>query len=101
MRMTKTLMDRILRESDLVAIISEWAPVVRSGRCHRGECPLCESENEVLEVHCTEIAFFYCSACRKEGDVLDWMILMHNLTRSEAAAELARRLGLAGVRQAA
>lgn len=92
MRVTKRFIDRVRRETDLVALIRENVSLVRCGRVLRAACPFCESDSDLeeLEVHPSE-GFFWAACCNREGDAFTWVMMNHNMTLDEAAPFCAAR----------
>lgn len=78
----------------LAAVVPLWelakadgARVTPRSLGSRLPCPLCQSEEPVLQVGTMR---FSCTACGKRGDAVDWMMAARGATLGVAAAELGR-----------
>jgi len=95
MRITSKFVERVRKDSDIVAMITETVPLARCGGIHRAACPFCDSdsESEDFEVH-TGASFFYAPCCNLEGDVFTWLMLNHRISFEEAVVFCASRFDI-------
>lgn len=86
----------------LSRVIGAHVPLVRCGATYLGPCPFEEDEAETFHVD-PLAAVFYCSGCRCEGDLTDWLIRFDRCSGEEAtraAAELMKTAAARAVRAA-
>jgi len=91
MKTGKRQLEQLRRQADLLSIVCETVPAVCAGPVHRGPCPFEEVEAETFEIHAEE-GLFYCSDCRREGDVLDWVMELHGASIEEAVQIVSQRI---------
>jgi DNA primase len=86
-------LDRIRRETDLVALISESLKLVRRGRSFVGLCPFHKEKSPSFHVN-PERGFYHCFGCHASGDALKFVQENEGLEFIEAVKRLAERAGI-------
>lgn len=91
------LTDEKLREIrdgvDLVALISEYVPLRRSGARFVGLCPFHQEKTPSFGVSRGK-SFYYCFGCQASGDAISFLRHVEGLSFMEAVEKLAERLGI-------
>src|SRR6188474_2173674 len=83
-------LDRIRRETDLVALISESLKLVRRGRSFVGLCPFHKEKSPSFHVN-PERGFYHCFGCHASGDAIKFVQENEGLEFIEAVRSLAER----------
>ncbi len=86
-------LDRIRRETDLVALIGESIKLVRRGRSFVGLCPFHKEKTGSFHVN-PERGFYHCFGCHASGDALKFVQETEGLDFTEAVRRLAERAGI-------
>jgi DNA primase len=86
-------LDRIRRETDLVALISESLKLVRRGRSFVGLCPFHKEKSPSFHVN-PERGFYHCFGCHASGDALKFVQENEGLEFIESVKRLAERAGI-------
>jgi DNA primase len=86
-------LDRIRRETDLVALIGESLKLVRRGRSFVGLCPFHKEKSPSFHVN-PERGFYHCFGCHASGDALKFVQETEGLDFMEAVRRLAERAGI-------
>jgi DNA primase len=85
---------REIRESvDLVALISEYVPLRRSGARFVGLCPFHQEKSPSFGVSRGK-SFYYCFGCQASGDAITFVRHVEGLGFMEAVEKLAERSGI-------
>ena len=79
--------------TDIVAVISGYVQLKRSGRSMMGLCPFHNERSPSFSVS-RENGFFYCFGCGAGGDAITFIRRIENLDYVEAIKLLAQRAGL-------
>jgi DNA primase len=87
------LVREIKEKNDIVAVISEYTTLKRSGRGMLGLCPFHSEKTPSFNVN-PDKQFFYCFGCGKGGDVISFIMKAENLDFIGAAKRLAGRAGV-------
>ncbi len=83
-----------IRESvDLVALISEYAPLRRQGARFVGLCPFHTEKSPSFGVG-RGLNFYYCFGCQASGDAISFLRHVEGLSFMEALEKLAERAGI-------
>lgn len=85
--------EEIRRRIDIVAYISRYVPLQRSGRRYRARCPFHEERHPSFYVDPAS-GLWKCFGCGAAGDIFTFVQRVHNLTFPEAAEQLAREAGV-------
>jgi DNA primase len=93
MRYNETLLDEILRRTDLVQLVGKRVKLERKGRVFWGLCPFHKEKSPSFKVE-NERRTFHCFGCGAGGDAFKWLRETEGLNFPEAVKQLA---DLAGV----
>jgi DNA primase len=86
-------LDRIRRETDLVALIGESLKLTKRGRSFVGLCPFHKEKSPSFHVN-PERGFYHCFGCHESGDALKFVQKLEGLDFIEAVRRLAERTGI-------
>ena len=89
----------IRERNDIVAVISEYVQLRRTGRSWKGLCPFHQEKTPSFNVN-QEEQFYYCFGCGAGGNVINFIMAIENLPFVEAVERLAERVGIPVVRGA-
>ncbi|MFO7181551.1 MAG: DNA primase [Pseudomonadota bacterium] len=92
-------LDRIRRETDIVALIGESLKLSKRGRSHVGLCPFHKEKTPSFHVN-AERGFYHCFGCHESGDAIKFLQKLEGLDFVEAVRRLAERAGIEIVEQA-
>jgi DNA primase len=88
-----TTVAEIRDRTDIVAIVSEYVQLRRSGTNHQGLCPFHQEKSPSFTVSAAK-QFFYCFGCQKSGDVFRFVMDLTGRSFVDVAQELAARAGV-------
>lgn len=88
------ILDEIRDRVDIVDVIADYVPLRRSGKNFVGLCPFHRERTPSFTV-APDKQMFYCFGCQTGGDVFAFLMKREGWSFPEAAAELARRAGVA------
>src|SRR5690606_3654483 len=86
-------LDRIRRETDIVALIGESLKLSKRGRSHVGLCPFHKEKTPSFHVN-AERGFYHCFGCHESGDAIKFLQKLEGLDFVEAVRRLAERAGI-------
>jgi DNA primase len=86
-------LDRIRRETDLVALIGESLKLSKRGRSFVGLCPFHKEKSPSFHVN-PERGFYHCFGCHESGDAIKFVQKLEGLDFIEAVKRLAERTGI-------
>ena len=86
-------LDRIRRETDLVALIGESLKLQKRGRSYVGLCPFHKEKSPSFHVN-PERGFYHCFGCHESGDAIKFVQHVEGLEFTEAVQRLAERTGI-------
>ena len=86
-------LDRIRRETDLVALIGESLKLLKRGRSFVGLCPFHKEKSPSFHVN-PERGFYHCFGCHESGDAIKFVQKLEGLDFIEAVRRLADRSGI-------
>ena len=89
----KEKLEEIRNRADIVAIISEYVTLKKSGKNYRALCPFHAEKTPSFNVNADK-QVFYCFGCQKGGDVITFLKEVNNITFVEAVKQLAERYGI-------
>jgi len=94
--MANTRMDvRAIKEKiDIVAVISRYVSLVKSGSGYKGRCPFHKDDTPSFVVS-PEKGLWHCFGCGEGGDVIGFLMKIENLSFIDAARQLAAEAGVA------
>lgn len=84
---TDAEIDRIRRETDIVALVGSSVKLARKGRLFWGLCPFHKEKSPSFKVD-NERRRYHCFGCGAGGDALDWLQKTRNLTFAEALNQI-------------
>lgn len=93
MKIPQDIIERIVREADIVEIVSEAVPLKRAGTNYKGLCPFHGEKSPSFTVT-PHKHIFYCFGCHVGGDVISFVREHEKLDFLEAVQKLAKRLGI-------
>src|SRR3989344_9432819 len=85
---------RIREKTDLIALISEFIPLKKTGRNFKANCPF-HNEQTPSFVVSPERQIWHCFGCGKGGDAFTFLMEYENLEFIEALRILAKKAGVA------
>jgi DNA primase len=85
--------EQIRARTDLVALVSAYVSLKKSGRRYVGLCPFHRERTPSFTVD-RERGLFYCFGCGAGGDVFDFVMRMENVSFLEAVRLLGRAAGI-------
>jgi DNA primase len=85
--------DRIRRETDLVALIGESLKLQKRGRSFVGLCPFHKEKSPSFHVN-AERGFYHCFGCHESGDAIKFVQNLEGLDFIEAVRRVAERAGI-------
>lgn len=85
--------DAIKERIDLVALISEYLPLKRTGANFKARCPFHEEDTPSFIVSPSR-QMFHCFGCSKSGDCFTWLMEREGMSFPEALRVLAQRAGI-------
>ncbi len=84
---------RVRDETDLVAVISQYVALKRSGRRWVGLCPFHGEKTPSFSVN-AELGFYHCFGCQRSGDAITFIREIEGFDFPEAIEWLAGRAGI-------
>ena len=87
------LLSRVLKESNLFHIISNYTYLRRKGELYVGRCPFHDDKGESLTVN-DEEKKFYCSSCHAGGSIFKFIAMSRGCTLREAVKLQAKNVGV-------
>src|SRR4051812_28883091 len=96
--MAVDVVQEIKLRTDLVELVSQYVPLKKSGRAHKGLCPFHGEKTPSFQVD-GERGFYKCFGCNRGGDCFSFLQEKEGLSFNEAGERLARRLGLEWTRR--
>jgi DNA primase len=85
--------DEVRGAADLVALVSSYLPLQRSGRRLKGLCPFHQEKTPSFYVDEAK-QLFYCFGCGKGGDSFKFLMLLEKVDFSEAVRLLGEKHGI-------
>ncbi len=92
-RLKQELFEQIKEHNDIVAVISEYVSLRKSGRSLVGLCPFHGEKTPSFNVN-QEKQLFYCFGCGVGGNVFNFIMKLENIDFIAAAKVLAERAGI-------
>lgn len=84
---------RVREATDLVQLMSEYAPVRRAGADFVCCCPFHQERTPSMHIYVAD-QHYYCFGCKAHGDVFSLVMAKENLGFADAVELLARRAGI-------
>jgi len=85
--------EKVLKEIDIVEIISEYLPLNRQGNSYSTRCPFHPDDTPSLFVSPSR-GIWKCFGCGKGGDAIKFVAEIENISYGEALRKLASRVGI-------
>ena len=92
-RIPRSFIDDLLSRVDIVEVIDEYVPLVRSGRDFKACCPFHAEKTPSFTVS-RKKQFYHCFGCQANGNAVSFLMEYARLEFVEAVEELAHRAGL-------
>ena len=89
----ESILEQILSRVDIVAVISEYLPLKRSGRNFKASCPFHHEKTASFMVS-AEKQIFHCFGCGAGGNAFKFLMQYDRLEFPEAVEKLARKAGV-------
>jgi len=89
----KEIIDKVQNETDIVALVSEFLTLERTGKNFKGLCPFHDDSNPSFSVS-PEKNIAMCMSCGEGGRPIKFYRTIKNITFNQAVKELAERLGV-------
>src|SRR3989344_2137948 len=90
----ESTIEEIKKKIDIVAFISSFIPVKKSGRNYKGLCPFHQEKSPSFVVSPDRQIWHCFGACQEGGDVIKFLMKWENITFIEALRELAEKAGV-------
>lgn len=85
--------EEIKRQTDIVALISQYVTLKKVGKNYRALCPFHAEKNPSFYVN-PEKKIFYCFGCNKGGSAINFLMEYEKLDFPDAVRRLAKNLGI-------
>ncbi|KMT21664.1 DNA primase [Clostridium cylindrosporum] len=92
-RIPDELVDKIIHESDIVEVISEYVSLKSSGKNFMGVCPFHSDKGPSLSVS-REKQLYHCFGCGASGNVLGFIMRIKNIEFIDALRFLGEKIGV-------
>lgn len=92
-RIPEDIVQRIKDDSDIVAVISEYVSLKKSGKDLKGLCPFHQEKTPSFYVVPSK-QFYHCFGCGKGGNVVNFIMEYERLEYPEALRHLAQKAGI-------
>ena len=92
-RIDEETISRIRRKHPIKEIVERYVPLTKKGEDYWGLCPFHNDNNASMSVS-TRLDMFQCFACKKAGNVFNFISLIEHITYGEAIYKLAEEDGL-------
>ena len=92
-RYSEEILDEIRNRIDIVALISEYVPLKKSGKGHKGLCPFHQEKTPSFMVD-SQKQIFHCFGCGEGGNIYTFIMKTEKLNFPEAVKLLANKAGV-------
>ncbi len=89
---SKDLIDDLLKNADIVSVISSYIPVIQKGRSYLAVCPFHDDKNPSLNIS-REKRIYKCFACGAGGNAITFIEKYEKISFDEAVRKLAATIG--------
>ena len=86
---------KIQEEVNIVEVVSEYVNLKKSGNNYVGLCPFHDDKNNPSMTVSAEKKIFNCWTCHTKGNVIQFVSKIENISFSQAAIKLGKRVGIA------
>lgn len=97
MAIDPTLVEDIIRQADIVKVISAYQPVTKKGKDYVGICPFHDDSNPSMHISPTK-RLFKCFSCGTGGNVIYYVKRRENVSYFEAMRKVAEICGISDPR---
>lgn len=77
----------------MIALVSEYVPLVKRGSNHVGLCPFHAEKTPSFNVSAAH-KYYYCFGCQETGDPFSFLMALEGVSFPRAARTLAERIGI-------
>jgi DNA primase len=92
-RYSEDILDEIRNRIDIVALISEYVPLKKSGKGYKGLCPFHQEKTPSFMVD-GQKQIFHCFGCGEGGNIYTFIMKIEKLNFPEAVKLLANKAGV-------
>jgi DNA primase len=92
-RIPEEIIDEIRHQADIVAVISEYVALTKTGKNYKGLCPFHKEKTPSFIVS-PQKQIFHCYGCGVGGNVFTFLMQHEKYTFPEVVRVLAKRLGI-------
>jgi DNA primase len=93
MKGNRTDIREIKERANIIAVISRYVSLTKSGASHKGRCPFHKDDTPSFVVS-AEKGLWHCFGCGEGGDIIAFLMKIERLSFVEAAKRLAVEVGL-------
>ena len=90
---TDALIEEVVNRSDIVAVISQYVKLKKTGKNHKGLCPF-HNEKTPSFIVSEDRQRYHCFGCGASGDVIEFIMNMEKLDFVDALEYLAEQNGI-------
>ena len=87
----ETTIEEVRNRVDIVDVVSEFVPLKKSGKNHKGLCPFHSEKTPSFTVS-EEKQIYHCFGCGNGGNVFKFLMEIDDLSFVEAVRQLAARV---------
>jgi len=92
-RIPQETFDKVLSETDIVDIVSDYVQLTKAGKNYKGLCPF-HGENTPSFIVSPDKGIYKCFGCGQGGNVISFVSQLESLSYPQAIIKLAKRAGL-------
>lgn len=92
-QISESKIDEVRERTDIVALVSQYVSLKRSGTNHTGLCPFHSEKSPSFSVNAAR-QFFHCFGCGIGGDVFAFLMKIEGMAFPDAVRQLAGRAGI-------
>ncbi|MGQ9817069.1 MAG: DNA primase [bacterium] len=85
--------DEIVRQTDIVSLISQYVQLKKIGKNYRALCPFHSEKSPSFYVS-PDKGIYYCFGCQKGGNAINFLMEYEHLDFPDALKKLAKNLGI-------
>ncbi len=89
----ESVISEIEARTNIVEFISDYVPLKKAGKNHKGLCPFHKEKTPSFTVT-EERGIFYCFGCQVGGNVFSFLMRMESVSFPEAVRDLGKRCGV-------
>lgn len=84
---------RVVNETNIIEVVSEYVQLKKKGSSMFGLCPFHNDNNPSMSVS-DKVKMYNCFSCGAKGNVINFVSKIENITEDQATIKLAKRLGI-------